>query len=234
MSFEKKLNWLFSPKCIVCGKNSEENSVFCNSCFSKITFIDYPICNICGKMLENDFSNDPICKICSEHKRYFDISRSFLLYDDASKNIVMKIKTQSDSHVANSCVNLFLNKNKFFLQDIDCITPVPSHWTRIFKRGYNPSTIIASEISKKTNIPLKKYLKRIKRTDYQKNKTIEERNRNVDSAFQAQDTVRNKSILLVDDVFTTGSTLNECAKTLKRKGANKVICFTIASTKAFT
>ena len=125
---------------------------------------------------------------------------------------------------------LFFRYNELF-QAIDYIIPVPSHWTRIIKRGYNTASLIASELSKIAQIPMYSGLKRIKRTSTQKNKTLKERFENVQNAFQVKNNkkLENKSIMLVDDVFTSGATLNSCSETLKQLNTRKITCITIAT-----
>jgi ComF family protein len=112
----------------------------------------------------------------------------------------------------------------------DLIIPVPSHWTQNLIRGYNPPSIIANELSKLLGIQVDNSLKRIRKTESQSNKTIAERIENVNSAFSYQGRLTGQRILLVDDVRTTGATLNECARILKLTGASFITCITIATT----
>ncbi|GHT90094.1 hypothetical protein FACS1894113_5610 [Alphaproteobacteria bacterium] len=135
--------------------------------------------------------------------------------------------------VARKCCLMLTSKYERFIFDADFIIPVPSFWTRTLRRGFNPADIIAIELSKNLNIPLDlKALKRIRKTEYQKNKTKVEREKNIENAFLCEGNIRGKKILLIDDVMTTGTTLNECAKALKMAGASVVVGLTIASTKA--
>ncbi len=229
-------DWLFPAKCLICGNEVLPNSILCSNCFSKITFVDYPFCDICGKILENSYSstyeNFP-CQTCQTHPRYFDKARTLFVYDGFSKNIVMKIKKQADNFVANSCVQMLFSKYKSIFAQSDFIVPVPSHWSRILKRGYNPATIIAVEFSKISGLPIRKILKRSRKTDYQKGKNISERLENVKDAFCCTTDLSNKNIILIDDVMTTGATLNECAKVLKNCNCLKIFCFTIGSTAGY-
>ena len=230
MIYKDFFNWIFPPKCLICSCEIIENSIFCPDCFSKVTIIDYPFCKICGKMLETSFDDEMICDTCLKYPRAFDKARSLFQYDDVSKKIIMKIKKQSDFAVAKSCSKMIISKYRDLFATADFITPVPSHWTRVLKRGFNPADIIAFSLSKISGIPVRKFLKRIKQTQYQKNKSILERFENVEGAFDCKSDLAGANIILVDDVLTTGATLNECSKVLKLHGCCQVYCITVGST----
>lgn len=226
-------NWIFPPKCMICHCDISQDAIFCASCFSRLTFISQPFCKICGKMIETSNYDDDeamICNSCLDHPKSFDIARSLFQYDNESKKIIMKIKKEADNNTSKICSQMLIARYINILKDADFIIPVPSHWTRILKRGYNPSNIIALEISKILKTPCIYDLKRTKKTDYQKNKTTQERFDTLIDAFSCQADLNGKSIILVDDVFTTGATLSECSKILKKSGAINIICITIATT----
>lgn len=229
--FNHLLNWIFPNKCVICSDEIPEHAIFCVKCFSNIRFIEQPLCNCCGKMVVALNTPEMLCESCIKYEKEFDKCRSLLVYNNESKRLIMKIKRQASFDIAKKCSKMISSRYSNIFKDADFIVPVPSHWTRILRRGYNPSAIIAKEFSDITKIPLKmNYLKRIKKTEYQKDKKIKERIKNVESAFLASDKVKDKTIILIDDVFTTGATLNECAKTLKLAGAKGVLAMTIAST----
>jgi ComF family protein len=181
-------------------------------------------------MMQTSIGNDPICPVCHNIGREFDRCRSLMLYDNTSRKIILKIKKHADTEVAKTCARMLSMKYRSLFCDADFIVPVPSHWTRTLLRGYNPSRLIAIELSKFVTVPMISCLKRIRRTEYQSNKTIEEREINVSDAFACTKDLCDKRIILVDDVMTTGATLNECARILKMSGAVYVGCITIAST----
>lgn len=222
----------------MCGCEITPDSIFCLKCFSKVTFIDYPFCTICGKMLESSYGNSGdnfLCDTCQTYPRYFDKARALFQYDDISKNVVMKIKNHADNFVAKVCAVMMFSRYNDIFRKADCLVPVPSHWSRFLKRGFNPADIIANEFSKISSLPICNILKRTKKTDYQKGKNIHERLNNVQNAFSCSKCTElsGKSIILIDDVMTTGATLNECANVLKHYQCAKIFCFTIASTSSY-
>jgi ComF family protein len=224
------LDWLWPQECIVCGAHIDGNAAFCVDCFSKITFVDHPICKICGRILEVDEHDDMKCRLCCGTDRAFDACRSLLLYDSTSRRIIMKIKRKADNNVAHCCCRMLEGKYKDLLSGADVIVPVPSHWTRNLVRSYNPPSIISAELSKITKIPVLDPLKRIRRTEYQAGKSPSERKSNVEGSFLCDRDMNGKNVVLIDDVMTTGYTLDECSRALKSANAGRVICFTIAST----
>jgi ComF family protein len=172
-----------------------------------------------------------LCSVCSRNDElYFDVSRALLLYNDFSRRIIFQVKRKADVGVVRDCVRMLAMRYNPLINASDLIIPVPSHWTRNLMRGYNPPSLIANELSRLFGIPVDNGLKRIRRTEYQDNKTVEERMANVKSAFACNRNVAGRRILLVDDVRTTGATLSECARSLKLAGASFVTCITLAAT----
>jgi ComF family protein len=231
----RMFDWLFPRCCRVCRAEIPADAVFCAKCFSEIIFIDAPICSRCGKMLPVPLPSEDsqLCPVCSGNDEIcFDVSRSLLLYNNFSRRIIFQVKRKADVGVVRDCVRMLAMRYNQIINTADLIIPVPSHWSRNLIRGYNPPSLIARELSKLFDIPTDDWcLKRIRRTEYQGNKTVAERVANVKSAFSCdRRDLMDKRILLVDDVRTTGATLNECSKSLKAAGASLVSCITLAST----
>ena len=225
------VQWIFPEKCVICNCEISQNSLFCPRCFSDLKFIEFPICPCCGKQMEVSIDRHQLCETCLNFKRDFEFCRSLMIYDKVSRKLIMKIKQSGDHAVAKRICRMLVSKYQDLLSNADLIIPVPSHWTRLLKRGYNPPAIIASKVSHFLNIPFRTdILKRIRKTQYQRNKALFERMENVSGAFICEKDLSTKTILLVDDVLTTGATLNECARTLRFAKAKKVLCLTLAST----
>ncbi len=231
---ESFYNWLLPTKCILCNNTDIFiNGIFCTDCFAKITIIQEPICKRCGKLFTVGMPIDSLCNECEKNGRLFTYARSLLLYDKLAQKIVLDIKTTANSNVAHACCLLLFNRYKELFDNTDFIVPVPSHWTRTLYRGFNPADIIARELSIVSGIPVNRSLRRIRYTEYQHKKNKKERLKNLSNAFICNNaTLNNKNVLLVDDVFSTGTTLNECTRSLLQAGAISVNCLTIASTRA--
>ncbi|MBQ9832933.1 MAG: ComF family protein [Clostridia bacterium] len=179
-----------------------------------------------------------ICSDCADKiirvydtQRILGISklRCGLLYDENVKKAVWRFKYEGKAYIAY-CLATFMTIGDDW--QIDCVVPVPLHKKREKKRGYNQSMYLAERICEKYELPLNtNLLTRVKDTTTQTDMTREERLANIKDAFRTTANVKGANILLIDDVVTTGSTLEECVKTLKRAGANEVYALT-ACTRA--
>lgn len=227
-------NWLFPTKCVLCNNTDILiDGTFCSECFSKITVIEEPICSKCGKLFTVGMPINAICNECEVNGRLFTEARSLLLYNQFAQKIVLSIKNNADENIAHACCRLLFNKYMQLFDNVDFIVPVPSHWIRTIYRGFNPADIIAKELSIISGIRVNRSLRRIRFTAYQHKKSKSERLNNLNNAFLCNNmSLYNKNVLLVDDVFSTGSTLNECTKALLQTGVKLVKCVTIASTAA--
>ncbi|MDR1609680.1 MAG: ComF family protein [Holosporales bacterium] len=230
------MNWLFPHKCIACSGEVDEQSTLCARCFTEITFIDYPICRVCGRMFESQesYDQDEVCDNCAKTQPHFDMARSLMQHNSCSRRVVMRIKKATDYSVVKICAERIHMRYPRLFDNIDYSVPVPSHWTRLIRRGNNPPDIIALKLADVSGIEYRRLLKRVRRTEYQKDKSAAERRINIEGAFVCScdnSVIVGKNVLVVDDVMTTGITLNECAKVLKAAGAVTVNCATITSTR---
>ncbi len=220
------LSFIFPPRCALCGK-------------IKYSLIN-KICEKCLKDLPLTYSK-PAFPMGEKHdgrnKVYFYSVISPFYYIDCVRTGILGLKFYGRRETASFLGAYMADSilNNAFYKDIDLILSVPASRQRQNKRGYNQCYLIAKEIAKILNIELhKNILIRKKNASPQslaKNKN--ERKRNVLNAFEVLNSqaIEGKNILLVDDVVTTGATLNECAKILKKNGANKVLCVTAAKGK---
>lgn len=201
-------------------------------------FITAPYCEICGLPHiafgnnDSDKKHDIQCASCLENPPFFDGHRTALSYDDASKMLILKFKHQDHQHLVKTFTP-WLNNATYDFTNIDIITPVPLHYRRLLYRRYNQAALLAKALAQHKNLSYKgDILKRIRATESQGHKSPAERAKNVEGAFSVKskytETLKNKTILLVDDVYTTGATLNACAKALKNAGAATIYSVTIA------
>ncbi|MBF8250647.1 MAG: amidophosphoribosyltransferase-like protein [Deltaproteobacteria bacterium] len=163
-----------------------------------------------------------------KRKRHFGWARGVLVYDDATAKAIHRFKYGHDTTFSRPLGSMMAD---YPLESFDLIIPVPLHIKRLRERGFNQSLLLANAIGKRQRIPVDPYiLKRIRWTVPQVNLTGRERKVNVRGAFEVCGDVREKRILIVDDVYTTGATVSECSKVLKESGAKEVCVLTLSRT----
>lgn len=220
----KRFSKLFFPnRCEFCGDVIEFNKTICDDC-EKLPKIISPTCDNCGSSKDD-------CK-CKNKKNEFKMITAPYYYKD---KVVIAIHRYKDSDMKFLAERFSRDiaegvKNKLADVSFDAVTFVPMRLWDERKRGYNQSKILAEKISKIISVPVENLLVKTERTKPQKRSTARERKVNVFGVFDIPDKelVNGKTILLVDDVKTTGSTLNECAKMLKIYGAKEVYCAVLA------
>lgn len=210
-------------KCIVCGKEIHANRYgLCNDCRFELNE------NYCVRCGRHKIGIGDYCDECSDAVLYFDEARSSVNYDGCAKNIVWRLKYGSAKYLANAVSEYMLDTLLFTDWSIDCFTFVPMHKKRQRQRGYNQAELIARSLAERTTTPCIPLLNKVRATPNQARLDKTERMKNLSGAFAAVSKVP-EHIALVDDVMTTGSTVNECARTLKKAGAKVVYVLTFAS-----
>lgn len=197
-------------------------------------FLGNSVCDCCGVPLDDGVPGVSICPVCLVQTPDVDQARAALAYDDLSRPMVLELKhagRQDGLPVFAAWMADALRP----VADADgaLIAPVPSHWTRLAGRGYNQAARLAAALARNTHRAWQPdLLVKARRTDSQKGKSASGRDRNVRGSFAVHPRhagcVQGRRILLVDDVFTTGATLNACARVLKRAGAERVLAVTLA------
>lgn len=233
----KLLSWLFPPNltCVVCGTEINEsiNAGICDECFKSLPFNDGGFCLKCGVVLRSDAKYCLNCK--SNIKRFsFDFARSSFVFEGSVAKLIKNYKYDNGKYLAQTFA-VFM-ANLVVLEDInaDIIVPVPLCKKRKFSRGFNQSELLAKEAGKILGLPVvTKNLVRIRSTKTQTKLTQKQRDANLDGAFEVlnKNIFKGKSILLVDDVLTTGSTAEHCTKELLKAKAANVKVLTLASTE---
>jgi len=216
---------LFPPHCAGCKKWGVR---ICEDCLMAIRTISGPICLCCGYPL---LSNELVfCRRCKSTSLHCDKIRSWAYFDGVLKKAIHQLKYRRDLGLGESLSLPLITFLQIQAWIVDIVIPVPLDQNRLKKRGYNQAALIAEPISRSTGILFNRNsLFRIKETKSQVGLSIIERKNNVKDAFLANSSVVNgKSVLLVDDVVTTCSTLNSCANALKNAGARKVYGLSIA------
>lgn len=220
---------IYPYRCPSCRRIVNNNS-FCESCWKKLFFIEKPYCVICGEQLNVKTDSDLICGKCIKFKYNFDRNFSVFIYNRTIAKAIYKFKFGRKTFLAEFFAKFLAKKTNNV--KIDYLIAVPIHKKRLKTRGYNQSLLLVKEVSKITNIPyISNLLLKDKNTVPQSKLKSSKRKTNLKSVFNINkkyiENIKGKNIGIIDDVFTTGSTINECAKILKKSGANKVFGFTI-------
>ena len=240
----KILNLLYPELCPVCkgpltDKNRYKNNPFiCKACYKKAAFAMEPRCLKCAKPLEDE--TKPLCNECMEKERYFDRGFALLLHDEAAKNIIYGFKFRYElDNMRFPALEISLRYGRDILELApQAFIPVPLHKSRKRERGYNQAQLLAQEISKYISLLYGKemvcdaqYLIRKEKTKHQRDLDQKYREENVKNAFciNPESKKNYRSLCLVDDIYTTGSTINSCAKTLKAAGCEKVYFVTVST-----
>ena len=218
------LNLAFPRRCPVCDDIVPlAEGLICHSCRSKPQYIREPRCKRCGKQLYDDAK--VFCKDCMNREHVFDYGYALYDYQSMRKSIY-RFKYHGRCEYARFYAEDLFEKLKeeIRLMDADSIVPVPIHASKLRDRGYNQAELIALEFSKLTAIPMYPNLvKRVKKTVPQKELDLLERQNNLKKAFNiSSDVVKLNKTILVDDIYTTGSTLDAVALELKRHGVGTV------------
>lgn len=223
------LDIFFPPVCVICGARAHELG-FCAGCRALLEEkrIAGPLCTVCGTPFPSSKGVGHPCGRCLDEKPAFTTARSAFVYEGRVLEALHRFKYAGDVSLAGPLARTILGSIDFTGPFI--VVPVPLYPGKLKRRGFNQSLLIAREISRLTGAPL--YFRRLKRardTGQQVGLKAEERKKNVAGAFTLTDAAlfRGKRALLVDDVATTGATLNECAKVLRRAGA-EVFALTVA------
>ncbi len=227
--FRHILDCLLPPRCLQCGKILKQNSGLCRSCLDEINFIVKPYCAKCGHPLEyaDENADKMLCGRCLSRQRSpFRLSRSAFAYDEASKNLILNFKFKDKTENAKLLAQMmWVGGRDIFAAGADVIVPVPLHYTRLLSRRYNQSALLGRELAKLSGLPCDVLsLVRHKKTRPQVELSGSARQMNVRNVFSVKrpQNIKGKRVILIDDVLTTGATLRECAKALKRAGAKSV------------
>jgi len=218
----KTIDWLFPPTCGGCNKLGVR---WCSKCQKATKLIKAPYCERCGIHI----SSSGLCVRCKEFFSHVAAIRSWAVFDGPVRQAIHRIKYHQDLALAS----IFAKFLGDFYRDqmnwhIDIVIPVPLSSARKKQRGYNQAALLAKPLALELELPYKNQaLKRMVDTRSQVGLSMLERRDNVANVFKASPIVANQSILVVDDVATSGSTLESCASTLKQAGAKVVYGMTL-------
>ena len=219
------------PRCLACGETVDEPEALCGRCWGGITFFAPPWCVGCGLPFPHPMGEGAVCGDCARERRAWDRARAVLRYDKNSRSLVLGLKHADRTHVANAFGRWMHRAGGEVLVGADLVVPVPLHWTRLLQRRYNQAALLAHAIHAAGGPPVAAdWLVRRRRTPSQGHLGPTARERNVRGAFSLRTgrSVARRRVVVVDDVMTTGATVDECARVLKRAGAEFVGVLTLA------
>jgi len=217
-------------KCCFCNKFLKlYENIFCNKCLYGIIpqNSNYNICEICGKFIKDQ----TICAACRKSKPSFMLARAVGVYEGLIKEALQKFKYQGIRSLAEPMGRLMALEALKHKEFIECslITYVPLSFGRLKERRYNQSQLLAHELSKYLRIPVREVLEKIIDTEPMAKLTKEERLKNLVHAFRIKEQVNFQKVIIVDDVYTTGTTVSLCCSELLKGGVNEVYVLTFAT-----
>lgn len=226
---------LFPPRCAICGEIVDKKGNICEACGLKVRYIVSPFCMICGKALDSE--ERELCQDCNRKSHEFRRGVAAFAYTKELKASMYQFKYNNKreyaSFYAGSLAALKGHIIKSWQPEV--LMPVPLHRKRYKKRGYNQAALIARELGNLLGIPVDEHsLVRTVNTAPQKTLDDKQRAKNIKNAFQVRNNiVQYKKAVLVDDIYTTGATLDACAAVLKRAGVQQVYFVSVCVGRGF-
>jgi len=229
------INFFLPPRCLFCGQIMDgfPNIPACSSCLAALIFFSSPKCPKCGIGFAASVGPDHLCVRCLNNELHFTSARALGPYEGLMAELITRFKYQGATYLAHPLGMLLAGykDTDFSLANIDLLVPVPLHPRRLRERGFNQSLLLARVVSRVHKIPLQfNLLERIRYTQPQTQLSGAEREKNMRGAFRVRKNIlpAGINILLIDDVFTSGATVGECARVLKEAGARQVQVLTLA------
>jgi ComF family protein len=201
--------------------------------WSRIHFLEAPVCDGCGAPRDYAAGDGERCAACLAHPRRFDRARAAVTYDDASRDLILKLKRADRTDLAGLFALWLARAARDLIEDADAVVPVPLHPYRLAARRFNQAAEIARPLARRAGLAyLPGALARTRHTPSQGGRSGAGRRRNMAGAFAAPRSmwprIEGRRLLLIDDVLTTGATAEACARVLKAAGAAKVSLATVA------
>lgn len=232
-AMRQALDAVLPQRCLACGETVDEVGALCAVCWGKLTFLGAPLCACCGYPFEYGVPETTLCGACTRAHPAFDRARSVFVYDDASRPLILGYKHADHTHATPAFGRWLARAGRELLVGADLVAPVPLHRWRLFVRRYNQSALMAQAVGREAGSPVAvDLLVRRRNTPSQGRMSPLARSRNVRGAFVVRPAwsgrLAGRRVLLVDDVLTTGATVEECARVLRRAGAAAVDVLTLA------
>lgn len=224
-------DFLLPPVCISCRGRIQAHGLLCGDCFAKIDFIAPPLCLRLGVPLPYDVGAPSLSAAAIASPPVYDRARAVARYSQTMRDLIQSFKYRDRQEGLALFSRWMARAGAELLSDADLIVPVPLYRSRLWWRRFNQSALLAQGVARLSGVAVDCFvLKRVRRTASQVGLSAEQRKRNVAGAFKVErkDAVQGKTIVVVDDVITTGATAEACARVLKRAGASRVDVLALA------
>lgn len=227
------LDSILPPLCLGCGEIVGTTGALCATCWPSFSFVAPPHCDCCGTPFGEELGAGALCAACLVRRPRFRRARAALAYDDRSRRLILPFKHGDRTDMARTCGTWMARAGAELIAEADLVAPVPLHWRRLVTRRYNQALLLARNLTRDQPAKLAPdLLLRRRWTGSQAGLAAQERRRNVREAFAIhprwQARAKGKTVLLVDDVLTTGATVEACTRALLRAGARHVDVLTLA------
>jgi ComF family protein len=227
------LDYALPPRCAACGIIVDEPGTLCAPCWSSIDFIGEPLCATCGTALPAPVGGDALCGACLAVPPPFERARAVMRYGEVARSIAHRLKYGRRLSLAGVMATHVARLLPEDAREAALLVPVPLHRWRIWSRGFNQAALIARHVGKRTGVAVEvDLLRRVRNTPPFHALGRRERERIVRGAFalapEARAKLHGRTAILIDDIWTTGSTATACARLLRRSGAARVeiLCWT--------
>jgi len=233
-SWDSLLDLVFPRGCDACGaRDPDEGGHLCWNCQAEVPFVRPPFCSLCGDPVSGRVDHEYVCALCSDRRVHFDEARSVARYEGPVALAIRALKYHAHLWIARDLAAWLeaAVRTHYDPVEFDGVTFVPLHPLTKRERGFNQAEVLAADLARRLRTPLvRRAVRRVRLTPTQTRLTVPQRAANVHDAFEPRGprVLNGRRILLVDDVMTTGATVNECSRALKAGGAAVVRVVTVA------
>jgi ComF family protein len=227
------LSLIYPPHCAKCGADTASGVHLCATCAEHAKKIEAPFCRQCSQPFDGAIEGEFTCSNCRDRTFHFDCAVTRYMSRGVVREFIHRFKYDRHFYLRHPLADWMteaLADERIRAQPFDAFVPVPLHFARFRERDFNQAEVLAKLLAKSTGQPVLKALKRIRYTTTQTRLDREQRMENLRNAFRVRhaSAVQSRHLILVDDVFTTGSTVEECARVLRQAGAASVRVVTVA------
>lgn len=228
------LDWLYPPVCALCEASLRRGRHLCGDCGDALPRLPKSHCRRCGQTFDGDFEPPAGCPNCLTMKPAFDFATAALRSSQESVNLIHQLKLlrrpELGADLAEILAEAFQQNTRLTSIEAPLLVPVPLHSKRLRERRFNQAEAIGNSLARQLELPIRKALKRVRDTERQATLSRKERLKNLQKAFELRIDPANlagRNVILIDDVFTTGSTAQQCSKVLQTAQPESVVVLTL-------